>query len=371
MTTEVRRSLSGKEKVIKVYAAKFYESEIKSKVLEELGEMSKRLRYILKVVKSKIKEAWEAELKEVQCQIIEEVNNKLKEDDTSSSSSVCNPQDFHFGKNLLNHSFKTSHNDYDSQILKLFLEFAAFCFSSNVCAAHMLKSEKDGTSGMNSNKENSFLMMDDMANAIPNYIMSDSKDKNEALMEAPSTSDMQLSQLLIKVPSTSDISALDMHAVVPSSVLQPSQPLVAMVLMVQSLGLNEATSISKAPQPPTSDKNWSELLVSLKKHPSIPSAEAQKHKRQKTTKPHQVKPSCQPTNASKNMDELLISGKHIWKAPGTKEVIPLMVDANGKLLYKSNPKPALCKNSKDKENAQVSDFVLFTNRSLWNLSAKK
>ncbi|KAG6875439.1 hypothetical protein C0992_003823 [Termitomyces sp. T32_za158] len=447
------------QQVTEAYSAKYYQTKIKPLVDEALQEMSEWPRYPLPVVKHQIKKAWEAESEEVRRTIIEEVNSQPKGKDVDTprvrspdeyASAIASIPDvikkishslqdqtgwvwtilgggpdptypngqvrtvsFNFGRNTLDHSFKMSHDDYNGQVLKPFLTFAASCFTPEVCAARALKSNDEKMSLAPLNKADDAQTMMKSVMDVSDYTILDSEDEDDGRLFDVSVIDPQLflntsqgqasitaatvstptaatAPTTVSTPTSATVSsavvAIPVQPVQPSSALTTPQtaPTQSPSSTAEDLSLTN-DCLSSAPQPDASDsfifppmrydnpphdlstqsclspydliahsrltnpESGNELLASLKRHPSVPAAKAPKQKKQKTTKAILVPKNV--SNSQSNQESLIITAKRVWKSTGTKEVIPLTVDADGKPLPRTTCKLAPRKKGKGKENA--------------------
>ncbi|KAG6899390.1 hypothetical protein C0995_006089 [Termitomyces sp. Mi166 len=315
---------------------------------EELSAMnpSKHPRYTIGIVK--IKKAWDAKLEEVQDKVLKDF--KYASSKKVSLSSVHTPQDyasaimglpnameqinhtlqeqtgFNFARNLLNHLFKTHHNDYDTP---------------KVCLAHALKLKESDLKGNNvsGNMESARTSKDER---LPEHAMSDLENEDG---ELPMTFDMTvIDPQLLPDTLTPPVSAPTLSVV----------GLAPTITSVTSLNV-EALSLSLQP-PPTQPqlqtpieewKELSELIAGLKKQPvpHVPDA------KQPKKRAYQAWSTLQLKIADTMANDLIVLNKYVHKLCRTKEVIPLTIDADGKPLsttVSQEPAP----HRKGKENTQ-------------------
>ncbi|KAG6882780.1 hypothetical protein C0992_010677, partial [Termitomyces sp. T32_za158] len=250
----------------------------------------------------------------------------------------------------------------------------------DVCTARALKMIEDGNDNLYMNMDDTGVATDiakDMAKdmAILDHTLSDSEDEDEdssnlfdmstiepqlvlnaaglaptaassieepslisppsVMPEESSSASLLLAQSTLPAPSTMDTSHPLSSTLSGPLPLDPlaSQPVPAatdaFIFPATAMSYDQPLHSvdiphSRLTSPVQETENWSQLLAGLKKRPVPALPESQKKK------------AAEPKNPSKTMmTEGSVLGKRVRKPCGTKEVIPLTVDTNGKPLNAS------------------------------------
>ncbi|KAG6849501.1 hypothetical protein H0H93_007957 [Arthromyces matolae] len=190
-------------RVLEEYSRSCYKSKIEPNVKLKLGEMDNRPRHPIKLISDEIKASWEQEPEEVQRDIINRTEQKIKEmkaqesdehpmirsaevlasnirgiphfmtklgaslrdqtgwvwtilgggPDPNFADGRVRTVAFNFGKNAIDHSFKAAHDQWQDHVLVPFLSFAESCFSPEECASRAVGAHTASTSDTAKDKD--------------------------------------------------------------------------------------------------------------------------------------------------------------------------------------------------------------------------